>query len=201
MNRTEWRRTRAGALALVTLVVLPVAGTWPWALQAQASERRTDGAAVQLFGPSGTLRGELVAASPEGIWIRNERREFVLVPLDQVREARVQRHAWTPRRVMIWTGIAGGLTTVGMLAACRAYDGSDSSGCGSFALGWAGAWAVVGGVSTALVSPAWERISPRNTEGLRPWARFPQGLPPGVLPASPDTVVVPDPPPPPGPSG
>lgn len=198
MNRTE-RKARAAALALFGLLVFPVTGAMQSNLPAQSPEKRTEGVAVRLLGSAGTLRGELVAATPDGIWIRDRSREFVLVPLDQVREAQVQRHNWTSRRMMAWTGIAGGLTSVGMWVACNAYEGSNGDDCGGFVVTWALAWVVVGGVSAALVSPAWEPVSLRGAEGLRPWARFPQGLPPGFPPDAPDTVVAPDSPTPPPP--
>jgi hypothetical protein len=185
MNRIE-RGKWLPKVALTGLLLVPAwAATHP-GLSAQAPDQRTGGVAVQLLGDGGTLRGELVATMPEGIWIQTQDREFVLVPLGQVREARVQRHRWTGRRIIAWTGIAGGLTTVGMFAACRAYDGMDSGECSGFALGWGATWALVGAVSAALVSPAWEGVSPRNPDGLRPWARFPQGLPPGFPPGAED---------------
>lgn len=191
MNRTKWG-ARAGALALLGLLVLPITGAMQSALPAQSPEKRIEGVAVRLLGPAGTLRGELVAATPDGIWIRDQSREFVLVPLDQVQEARVRRHNWTSRRILTWTGIAGGLTSVGMLAACTAFEDPDSGGCGGVLVGWALAWLAVGGVSAALVSPAWQPVSPRNSEGLRPWARFPQGLPAGFPPDASDALMAPD---------
>lgn len=192
MKRAESGSGRVRDLALFSLLVLPVLGVWPPALQAQSPDRRNGGAAVRLLGPHGPLRGELVAATSGGIWIREEDRGFVLIPMDQIRQVRVERHRWTPRRVMTWTGIAGGLTSVGMMVACNAYDGSDPD-CGGFLLRWAAGWAVVGGISSALVSPAWEPMSPRDTDGLRPWARFPQGLPPGFPSAPSDTGTAPGP--------
>ncbi|HET8648220.1 MAG TPA: hypothetical protein VFO85_22175, partial [Vicinamibacteria bacterium] len=124
------------------------------------------------------VQGELIAVEPERIWVLG-REQAVPVPLNAVREVRVQRHRMTRSRGWAWTAI-GALVTGGALAvACGSVEGND--GCGAVFAAVAGTWVVLGGLpSLALDQSAMMRLTQPTPEQLRPYARYPQGAPPAV---------------------
>ncbi len=119
--------------------------------------------------------GELLAVQDGQLVVRTARGPQP-VPLAGVREVRIKRHAWGGRRGLGWT-LAGGLVTgAAMTAACS----RETSGCGGVGLTMFGLWAVLGGLSSLSMEQAshFHMKSP-TADDLRPFARFPQGLPPG----------------------
>ncbi len=126
------------------------------------------------------VKGELLAVGPDRLWVRG-REGVAEVHLPTVREVRVRRHGFGARRALSWA-LLGGLLTGGALAgACASVEGTNN--CGAAGLAVAGAWLLVG----ALAAPSMEsssRIDLRrpSPEDLRPFARMPQGLPPGLAP-------------------
>jgi hypothetical protein len=126
------------------------------------------------------LKGELLAVGPSRLWVRGED-GVAEIRLPRVREVRVRRHGFGARAAMTWA-LVGGATTGGALAgACASVE--DSGNCGVVGLVVAGAWLLFG----LLAAPSMEsssRIDLREPtpEQLRPFARFPQGLPEGLAP-------------------
>jgi hypothetical protein len=166
------------------LALAMVASSLGSGLQAQQPADRVHGAQVrvlQLQAPD--LRGELLALEEDQrLWVRSRNDEFLAVPLNSVREVRVQRHNWSTTRIARWTLIGGGITSGAMFGACMSVEGNEVGECGLFTLVWGGAWAAVGTVSRLLVRPT-RTIRRAAIEEVRQYARFPQGLPPGYPPA------------------
>jgi hypothetical protein len=133
-------------------------------------------------GEKPRVKGELLAVGPHRLWIRGED-GVAEVRLPAVREVRVKRHGFGARAAMTWA-LVGGVTTGGALAgACASVEGSEN--CGAAGLVVAGAWLLFG----LLAAPSMESSSridlwKPTQEQLRPFARFPQGLPEGLAPES-----------------
>jgi len=137
---------------------------------------------VLTAGKQSKLKGELLVVEKDSLWLRTSDGVREL-PLGSVNEVRVKRHGFGARQALTWAGIGAALSGIGMATACSSVEGS--SGCAGWGLGTAGVWLLVG----ALTAPALEASSridyPRpSADALRPYARLPQGLPPGVAPAS-----------------
>lgn len=172
--------------ALVVLVPVLASG-----LEAQDAQGRVTGVRVRVVNSAGDdLRGELLGLRDENIWVlageREEERRFVPLPLTDLKEVRMQRHGWSGGRIALWTALAGGATTVAMFGACTSIE--DSGSCAAVAGGWAGLWAVIGGFTRLVIGPSWKTVRAPALDELRPYARFPQGLPDGYPPRADDRV-------------
>jgi hypothetical protein len=137
---------------------------------------------VAMSGSKHELKGELLVVDKSTIWIRAEDGVREL-PLRDVREVRVRRHGFGARKALTWAVVGGAVTGIGLAAACSSVEGDNN--CGGVGLVTAGIWLLAG----ALTAPALESSSrieyPQpSADTLRPFARLPQGLPPGVEPAS-----------------
>lgn len=125
-------------------------------------------------GPS-TLEGELIAIDEGRIWILEEGGLSEL-PRAEVTRMKVQRHAMTGRQGMNWALLGAVLTGGSMTLACA----SVSSGCGALLPAMAVPWLAMGLVARpSLDGSARMSLSPPRLDEARPYARFPQGLPPG----------------------
>jgi hypothetical protein len=162
----------------VVLLFVVVHGT-AGSAAAQDPTKRVHGAAVRVdVEGRWPLAGELLAADSSALWILLPTVGPTMLPLAEVREVRIARHSFDVRRIAIWTTVAGGVTTAGMLGACVSIESGGN--CGFFSLAFAGAWGVVGLVSGLLVAPSSTLVlQPPQPQRIRPYARFPQGLPAG----------------------
>jgi len=180
-------------LGMVLTLAFGVAG----GLLAQATGPQVDvtGRAIVLRmvrGAPHDVRGELLAVQRDSIWVlAGTPGRVVAVRLRDVVEATVPRHGLTPAGGVLWGFIVGGASGVGLAAACAQV----SSGCGAVIPGSMLAGVAVGGVAAIsfAFSSRW-RFGPVTAVKLAPFARFPQGPPPGGLdvllrPAR-DSVVV-----------
>ena len=142
-----------------------------------------------MAGSRTRLKGELLVVDKDTLWLRTG---------DGVRElrsarragVRVRRHGFGARKALTWALLGGAVTAGGLAAACSSVEGDND--CGGVGLVVGGLWLLAG----ALTAPALESSSrieyPQpSADTLRPYARLPQGLPPGVAPASLTTVPPP----------
>ncbi len=163
------RFTSTLALALV----LP-AGLW-----AQNRESPGEGYQMQLrlnAASARAVKGELIAVRADSLWVRQDDgvRAMALGDLDRVQ---VRHHGFTFGKAMLIAAIGGFVTGAAMTAACS----SVSDGCGGVFVGMMGSWLVVGAIAGAASSGSASRsLEPLSYEALQPYARYPQGLPPGV---------------------
>lgn len=125
---------------------------------------------------SDVVRGELLAARADSVWLLAEGR-VISVRMDEVTGARVVRHDFGAGKVAIWTLIGALATGGGLAIACNQV----SDGCGGVFGGVALSWGIVGGLAAISLESS-RRVSVDPTEeALRPYARFPQGLPEQML--------------------
>jgi hypothetical protein len=150
----------------------------PSAMPAQQRESPGQGYQVQarlITGPTRSSTGELISVTRDSLWIR-EASDVRAMALGNLEWVRVRHHGFTFGKAMTIT-VLGGLITGGALtAACS----SVSDDCGSVFLGMMGSWLVVGAIASASSGSAYRDLAPPSREILLPYARHPQGPPPGV---------------------
>jgi hypothetical protein len=180
-------------LEMVLALAFGVAG----GLRAQATDRQVDvtGRAIVLRMARGApqdIRGELLAVRRDSIWVLARGPErIVAVRLGDVLEATVRRHGLTAAGGILWGLSVGAASGVGLAVACSQV----SDGCGGVAVGstlLGGAFGSIAALSYQY-SSRW-RFRPVTEVKLAPFARFPQGPPPGgfdvLLRPTRDSVVV-----------
>jgi hypothetical protein len=129
-----------------------------------------------IVGRGALLRGELIEATRGTLLLRGEA-DLSVVALDDVARIRARRHGVGAKQVLTWVAIGAAVTGAGLTYACTQYEGG--GGCGGVFLSAIGAWGIIGGLlASATASSAWRDL-PITEEGLRPYARFPQGAPRG----------------------
>ena len=121
-----------------------------------------------------SVSGELIAVSADSVWVLAHL-GLLTVPLAQVDAVRVTRHGFTAGKALLWSAVAGTISGLALAAACGAADEGDCAGVFPSVLL---TWGIVGGISAATVSgSARLRLGRTEWERLRPYARFPQGIP------------------------
>jgi hypothetical protein len=164
--------------ALLLLLLAAV----PWGCTTVRLQPSVLGRSVRVEPPTGTqakpLEGELLAVTDERIWIRSATGVTEL-PVSEGVQVRVQRHSFTRRKTWIVSIVGAVVSGVGMSAACSSVEGTN--GCGTVGLAFAGGWLLTGALAApSLDASSQIKIDSRRTPDLRPFARFPQGPPPGV---------------------
>jgi hypothetical protein len=129
-------------------------------------------AKVRLAGTD--LKGELIAVSPDSLWLSCQG-ALNGFPLQDVEQVNVEMHKWGGKRVFIWSLVAGLGSGLALTGACNSVSGAS---CGGIIPAVGLSWAVVGGVSGLLLHRGSTRMLPMTYEGIRPYVRYPQGLPP-----------------------
>jgi hypothetical protein len=142
------------------------------------------GRAVTLHPESGMgpkASGELLAVSRDSIWL-NRSSAVVAYPVASLRQVRVQRHRFGFQRTMKWMGIAGLGTGSLLMVACNSYYASEGGGGDGDCIGLVpgslllfGAAGLLFGAINELTTRHYHLAS--ETEFLRTFARYPQGLP------------------------
>ena len=123
------------------------------------------------------IRGELIAATTDTVWVLDSA-VLYRVPLGSIQQVEFRRFESGASTAWIW-GIAAGLVSAGALtAACSSVEGND--GCGSVFPAVMVRWMLWAGLGAATLSASSGETLPPNVDALQPYARFPQGLPPGV---------------------
>ena len=150
-------------------------------LRAQATDRQVEvtGRAIVLHmaGGAADIRGELLAVRRDSVWVlAGTPGHVVAARLGDVLEATMPRHGLTAAAGLLWGLGVGAASGVGLAAACSQV----SSGCGALIPGSMLVGAAFGGVAAIsfYVSSRW-RFAPATEADLAPFARFPQGPPPG----------------------
>lgn len=130
-------------------------------------------------GDARRAKGELIAVGPEQLFVLEPGRVREL-PLAGIDRVRVRQHGMDGRHSMRWVGL-GALITGGALAgACTSVKGNSTTSCLGVGAVVAATWALIGGLSAAsLESSSKLSVTGPDWDALRPYARFPQGVPEG----------------------
>jgi hypothetical protein len=132
-------------------------------------------------GKDKKVKGELLALGPEQLWVLEPSRAHE-IPLSQIGQVRVRLHGLDGKRTLTWVTVGGVVAGVALTAACSSVE--DTS-CGGVFLASAIPWALVGGLSArSLEASSRVLIRAPDLSALRPYARYPQGLPEGLDPAT-----------------
>lgn len=100
------------------------------------------------------------------------------VAIPQIREIRVRRHGFSGRKAWTWTIVGAVVSSVGLAAACSSVEDREG-GCGGAAVAGAVPWLLFGGLSALSAErTAFRAFDAGQRDLLRPFARYPQGLPP-----------------------
>lgn len=133
---------------------------------------------LQPLRVGGEIRGELLSARGDSAWVlERSSQRVVAVRLGDIRSADVQRHGLTAGKGLLWGGVVGALSGIGLAAACSKV----SDGCGAVFVGSLAAGLLWGGLSALSLGPSskWH-FEPPTADSLARFARFPQGPPPGM---------------------
>jgi hypothetical protein len=123
------------------------------------------------------VRGELLAVWHDSVWVlADSPRRIVVVRLGDVMAASVRRHGLTAGRGFLWGILVGTASGVGLSSAC----GHVSAGCSSVVPASIAIGGALGGLAAIsfAISSRWD-FEPVHAVDLVPFARFPQGPPPG----------------------
>jgi hypothetical protein len=139
----------------------------------QAEVRATSGS---------SQRGELIAASADTVWLMSN---AGLTPFTtaELRRVEVERHGFGMRRTMKWMGWLGVGTGIALMISCNSYESSsEGSGDGGSCVGVLPGSVIFFGLTGALLgmfneSSRHHHFKPAETDRIRPYARFPQGMP------------------------
>lgn len=174
-------RTHA-RLCIVLPVALGSALAGPGALAAQSVKGGPPpgGARVEVRtlqnaeAASRSARGELLAATPDSLWLQGDN-GLASVAFREIDWVRVQRSSFGAVRALQWSLLAGLGSGLALTAACSSVEGAS---CGGVLPSVLVAWGIVGGLSAASIeSSRFRRFDRPSEHDLRPYARFPQGLP------------------------
>jgi hypothetical protein len=138
------------------------------------------GRTAKIKSATGGLEGELLSVSGDSLWVLSKSGVFGMA-LGEVQGVDVRMHNWTRKRALTWNLVAGLGSAIAMTAACSSVDDMEG-GCGTVFLSWSLTWALVGGIAgAALAAGSNRRVLPSH-DALRPYVRYPQGLPDGARP-------------------
>ncbi len=134
---------------------------------------------MQTTGDSArSLNGELLAITTDSVWVLNRKGGVTAIAIGSVSSGWVQRHNYTASKgfkLGMLVGIGSGVL---LQLSCNSVDGGD---CGGVAPAVIAVSALITGLSTISLSNSSKlRIKSASAEALGPFARFPQGPPPGV---------------------
>lgn len=129
---------------------------------------------------AGRFSGELIAVTGDSLWLMAD---SVLVGFSgaNVRKIDVRRHRMGGGRTLTWMALAGGGTGMALLLSCESYNAMPDEGgaeCGPvFPAAFLSFMAAGGLFALGNEYSSKHHLSARDTERLRAYARFPQGLP------------------------
>lgn len=172
-------KTLPSLLIIASLLLSPLPGTGqrsPFRREGTPPpEELTRGRAATLDLLSGEVKGELLAVSGDSVWVLSNETRMALA-LQEVEGVDVQMHNWGAGRMLGWGLLAGVGSAVALTAACNSVE--ETEGCGGVFLGWTVAWGLIGGVAGAFIAASSKKGLKPSPEALRPYVRYPQGLPP-----------------------
>jgi len=127
-------------------------------------------------------KGELLAVDPDFVLILGPHGPS-RVSRAEIERVRVKLHGLDGRKATAWVVLGAVITGVALAAACASVEDADNCGA-AFALTGLG-WGLIGAPSAASLAKSSRVIIDRSSlDALRPYARFPQGLPEGLDPAA-----------------
>jgi hypothetical protein len=123
----------------------------------------------------GRTSGELIAVSLDSLWLLHDD-ALTVFPLADMKQVNIRQSSFGAGKALLWSLIAGAISGVALTAACSSLDGD----CGAVLPAVLISWAFIGGIAALAVEPArYTEFPAPRADVLRPYSRFPQGLPEG----------------------
>lgn len=123
----------------------------------------------------GSSKGELLAVSRDSVWLLRDN-ALSAFPLVGIQQVDVQQSSFGSGKVWLWSLAAGALSGAALTAACSSVEGD----CGYVFPIVLLSWTFIGGVATLSVEGSrYAEFHAPGGDQLRPYTRFPQGLPDG----------------------
>lgn len=143
-------------------------------LAGQVPEELTRGRQVTFQAEGSKVTGELLGFDGDRLVLLHD--ETVNAwPLAELRNLSVRQHGLDFGGAMRWAAIGGGVTGLALTSACSTVE--DAS-CGVVFPAVFLSWGLVGALFGATVHGSSRLRLPADQGALRPYARFPQGVPP-----------------------
>ncbi len=132
---------------------------------------------VQRRDVKGPTRGELVSVGTDELLVAGTG-QVEAIPLRSIERVRLQRHEMNGKASGTWAALGAAVTGGALTVACMM---AKADGCGKVFLVVGGTWLVIGGPSAASLGAS-SRLEFRQADWdrLKPFARFPQGIPAGL---------------------
>ncbi|MGD2067295.1 MAG: hypothetical protein PVI57_01320 [Gemmatimonadota bacterium] len=164
----------AGAVALLATCLRPPPVLGQETREPEIPQELLRGREVRFDHLGLDVRGELLAVSEDSLWVETATlRSFPLRALERVS---VRRHGLDGNKAWLWTGTGAVVTAVALTAACSSVDERECWPVVPIVLL---SWGLVGGLASHALDRS-SRMELMPDPGLlRPFARFPQGLPEG----------------------
>jgi len=120
--------------------------------------------------------GELIAVSLDSLWLLRDD-ALTVFSIADIEQVNVRQSTFGAKNALLWSLVAGTLSGAALTAACSSIEGNDCSGLFPIVLL---SWVLIGGIAAASVEPArYAEFPEPQADVLRPYSRFPQGLPEG----------------------
>lgn len=121
----------------------------------------------------GKIKGELIAVSPDSLWLLRDNALNVF-PLADMRQVNVRQSSFGAGTALLWSLVVGAASGVALTAACE----SVACDCGGVLPAMLLSWTFFGGIAALAVEPShYAEFRAPAADQLRPYARFPQGMP------------------------
>jgi hypothetical protein len=164
---------RITTLTLMTVVML-LAALSPAAGQGHAGGPPILGYHVVLRDDAGVWgTGELIAVSPDSLWLLDDD-ALSAFPLARMRRVDVRESSFSAGTALLWSLAAGLISGAALTAACESVSGD----CGAVLPTVLLSWTFFGTIGGLAVQPSrYTELPAPAADQLRPYARFPQGMP------------------------
>jgi hypothetical protein len=124
-------------------------------------------------------KGELIAVSPDSLWLLRKD-ALAIFPLADMKQVKIRESSFGGGDAAIWSLVVGTISGLGLMAACSSVQDTD---CGLILPVVLLSWTFIGGIAVLAVEPQrYAEFPAPSAEQLRPYSRFPQGLPEGFRP-------------------
>lgn len=125
-------------------------------------------------------KGELIATDEDSLVLCGPAGPRT-IPLPEITSVRYKRHGADRRLGFRWA-LFGSLATGALLwGPCASVEGNSAGDCAVVGAAVGGLYFLLGGLAALTMEhSAFETVRPLSAESLRPYARFPQGLPPDL---------------------
>ncbi len=131
----------------------------------------------------GRTKGELIAVSRDSLWLlRGD--ALTVFPLAVMTQVDIQESSFGAGKALLWSLVVGVISGAALTAACSSVNGD----CGAVLPTVLLSWTFIGGIAALDVEPSrYTELTAPGADQLRPYSRFPQGLPQGFRSEGPAT--------------